>query len=323
MRKRSRRRKTLLGFTLIELLVVIGIVGVLVAITLPAVQSAREAMRRSSCQNHLRQIALGLHNYHAAYSMLPPPVIMSRANLPVPDCASGIAMPAANVWYEASRGHGHHGTSWMLAVLPFVELNAIYEQWDFSTSVLGNQKVAKLNIPLLYCPSRRSGVDNPGIMFQSWLSGGNDYGACVGATNGYHNCGAHDFWQTDFMKFPFSSSKGIFYKVNHGTRFSEVLDGLSNTALLSELQRLDGGLVDTTSHDGWATGGVSTHFTLLDEEYRTPNYPHFEAIGSDHVGGVNFVRADGSVIFISESIAHELLAAAGSMGDNSVAALDQ
>lgn len=304
------------AFTLIEILVVIGIIGILLAITLPAVQSAREAMRRSNCQDHLRQLALALQNYHTSYNALPPPVIMARPNQWVPDCATGVALPAANVWYEASRGNGHHGTSWIVAVLPFIEQNAAYEAWDFSTSVSGNAAVAKTDLPMLYCPSRRNTVDNPEIMFQGWTSGGNDYGGCVGATNGFHNCGAHDFWQTDYNNvYPLASPKGVFYKVNHGTRFSEVLDGLSNTLLLGELQRLDGGQYDLTSHDGWATGGVSTHFTVLNEKYRTPNYPHFEAIGSNHIGGVNLARVDGSIAFVTASITHELLAAAGAMSD--------
>ena len=115
------------AFTLIELLVVISIIGVLVGLLTPAVQSAREAMRRSSCQNNLRQIALGLHNYHAAYKELPPPVVMTLPNRLVPVCDSGQAFLAANVWYEASRGNGHHGTSWVLATLPFMEQQAVYD----------------------------------------------------------------------------------------------------------------------------------------------------------------------------------------------------
>lgn len=305
------------AFTLVELLVVIGIIGVLVAITVPAVQSAREAMRRSSCQNNLRQLALGLHNYHAGYRSLPPPVIMSRVNNPVPVCGSVTILPAANVWYEAGLGDGHHGTSWILALLPYIEQNAAFEKWDFATSVVGNQPVARIDFPSLYCPSRRGTVDNPAIMFGQWTSGGNDYGGCIGSTNGYHNCGSHELWQTDYQGRTFSEFNGIFNKVNHGTRFAEVLDGLSQTVMLGEMQRLDGGDYETTSHDGWATGGVSTHFSLCGDGCRSPNKPHFETPGSHHVGGLNLVMADGSVKFVTDSITLELLKAIGGMADGS------
>lgn len=305
------------AFTLIELLVVIGIIGVLVAITVPAVQSAREAMRRSSCQNNLRQLGLGLHNYHNAFRSLPPPVIMTRPNHLVPVCGSGTILPAANVWYEAAQGNGHHGTSWVLAMLPHIEQNAVYEKWNFTTSVSGNRATAEIDIPIMYCPSRRDTVDNPAIMFGQWLSGGNDYGACLGSTNGYHNCGSHELWQTDHQGRTFSEFKGIFNKVNHGTKFAEILDGLSQTIMLGEVQRLDGGSYETTSHDGWATGGVSTHFSLCGDGCRSPNKPHFETPGSHHIGGVNLVMADGSVKFVTDSITLELLEAIGGMADKS------
>ncbi|WP_160311475.1 DUF1559 family PulG-like putative transporter [Rhodopirellula islandica] len=310
------------AFTLVELLVVISIIGVLVAITVPAVQSAREAMRRSSCQNNLRQLALGLHNYQTAFKSLPPPVVMTREIHLVPVCGSATILPAANIWHEAAQGDGHHGTSWILALLPHVELASAYEKWDFSTSVVGNESVARLDLPILYCPSRRSSVDNPTIMFRGWLSGGNDYGACLGSTNGYHNCGSHELWQTDYQGRTFSEFKGIFYKMNHGTKFSEILDGLSQTVMLGELQRLDDGDYETTSHDGWATGGVSTHFSLCGDGCRSPNKPHFETPGSHHTGGLNIVTADGAVRFTTDSIELDLLEAIGGMADASTRQLE-
>ena len=305
------------AFTLVELLVVISIIGVLVGLLTPAVQSAREAMRRSSCQNNLRQIALGLHNYHAAHKNLPPPAIMTLPNRLVVICDTSEAYPAANVWYEAGRGNGHHGTSWILATLPFMEQQAVYDKWDYTTSVFGNRDIAERNIPGLYCPSRRSGVDNPAIMFGSWLKGGNDYGGCVGSTNAYHNCGAHELWQTELRGRTFSEYKGIFSKVNHGPKFAEILDGLSQTMMLGELQRLDGGDFNSTSNDGWAVGGIPTQFSLCPEgrECPPPNSEHFETPGSNHFGGVNMVKADGSVTFISDSISQELLKSLGGMAD--------
>ena len=305
------------AFTLIELLVVISIIGILVAILIPAVQAAREAMRRASCQNNLRQMGLGLHNYHGAFKSLPPPAVMAGEISPVVNCHHPHAFPAANVWYEASRGEGFHGTSWVLALLPYIEQNALYSQWDFSTSVAGNRSLAQIDIPMMYCPSRRDTVDNPAIMFGNWTSGGNDYGACIGAINGYHNCGSHEFWQSDQGDRTFSDHEGIFHRVNHGTKFSEILDGLSQTAMLGEVQRFDDGAFETTSHDGWAVGGVSTHFSLCADGCQPVNAYHFEAPGSHHVGGMNLVRADGSTIFITNSMTRELRTAIGGMSDKS------
>ena len=314
---RCCRDKNFQGFTLIEVLVVIGIIGILVGLLTPGVQAAREAMRRASCENNIRQLALGLHNYHSTHKNLPPPAVMTLPNRLVPVCGSGVILPAANVWYDATRGDGHHGTSWILAVLPFVEQNAVFEQWDFSTSVLGNEAVAKSDIPLLYCPSRRSTVVNLGIMFEGWRRGGNDYGGCTGSTNAYHNCGSHEMWQTDFQGRTFSEFKGIFNKINHGTKFAAIQDGLSQTVMLGELQRLDEGAHDLTSNDGWAVGGASVHFSLAGDGLRAPNKPHFETPGSNHFGGVHLAKADGAVTFVSDSINLDLLKAIGGIADGS------
>src|SRR5262245_9143676 len=88
------------GFTLVELLVVIAIIGMLIALLLPAVQAARESGRRTSCQNNLRQMGVGIHNYHDTKRLLPP-----------------------------SRRGPQHAT-WFVLILPYAEQNALYDQWD-------------------------------------------------------------------------------------------------------------------------------------------------------------------------------------------------
>src|SRR6218665_2548422 len=99
MRRRS-------GFTLIELLVVIAIIAVLVAILLPAVQQAREAARRSQCQNNLKQIGIALHSYHETYGMFPPGNVASSV--------------------------GGWGPSWYMFILPYIDAANTFNQLNFS-----------------------------------------------------------------------------------------------------------------------------------------------------------------------------------------------
>ena len=104
-------RKKRSGFTLVELLVVIAIIGILVALLLPAVQAAREAARRMSCGNNLKQIGLALHNYHDTYKTMPPAIVYTRP-------------PAQN----ARNGRPYWG--WGALVLPYVEQTPLHDALD-------------------------------------------------------------------------------------------------------------------------------------------------------------------------------------------------
>jgi prepilin-type N-terminal cleavage/methylation domain-containing protein/prepilin-type processing-associated H-X9-DG protein len=127
------------GFTLVELLVVIAIIGVLVALLLPAVQAAREAARRSQCSNNLKQIGLGLQNYHDTFN-----------NLPYGARSRGAGGAASSI-----------GPSWHVAILPFCEQKNLYEQLDIRERVSGegynhaNMRAQSNNakIGYLICPS--------------------------------------------------------------------------------------------------------------------------------------------------------------------------
>ena len=107
------------GFTLVELLVVIAIIGVLVALLLPAIQAAREAARRNSCLNNMKQIGLGLHNYENAKGYYP--TASTQAWQPTSDVAS----PNNQVGTNTTRGDGY---SWLVQILPFMEQTTLYNQ---------------------------------------------------------------------------------------------------------------------------------------------------------------------------------------------------
>jgi prepilin-type N-terminal cleavage/methylation domain-containing protein/prepilin-type processing-associated H-X9-DG protein len=140
MRSHARAHDPRAGFTLVELLVVIAIIGILIALLLPAVQAAREAARRAQCANNLKQIGLGLHNYHDVYRAFPFAWMVDLQN-----------GPNAQVW----------GTR----ILPFVEQGTIYDQYDNSlpafneTSPINVQLVQNI-VDVFICPSSPGAAEN-------------------------------------------------------------------------------------------------------------------------------------------------------------------
>ncbi len=340
--------------TWIELVVVITIIAIVIALLLPAVESSREAARRAWCNNHLKQIGMALHNYGQANNMLPPGVTCSTANM---------TADAANPWADAKlTSKGASGTSWIVPTMPFI---AGTSTWNFQYSVSGdnNSAISQSEEETFYCTTRRSalrpGIDSPMMLNPTWTGGGTDFGGCAGRhqaflldadqslalpsankklklsfvpgvsvgdskhqvlndTNGPHaTCDDRTGW-------------GVFGRVNTCTTFGEIKDGLSNTIMIGELQRI----TQTTnvgpfnascgpigSHDGWAIGGSPTLFTTgypypADSKTKSlMSNGHFMSPGSDHANGANFGMADGSVQFIRMSIDPDIFALLGSMAD--------
>jgi prepilin-type N-terminal cleavage/methylation domain-containing protein len=335
---RTSAKSAIHGFTLVELLVVITIIGILIALLLPAVQAAREAARRMACTNNLKQIGLALQNYASQRGVFPPGAILK--NYPTSGTAN------YDPWADdaAGRLNGTQGTSWMLQTLPFIEQHALFDQWKFDKNAKNNQAVGATDIGVFYCPTRRSRVrpDDAIMMFQNWKSGGTDYAGCIGAQNAYDNpqgsppqtgstprkfCGP-DYVYDHLLR-------GIFVP-NRATGVNQISDGLSNTIAIGEVPRSQSTGLDHpgdaywgpchTSIDGWAVAGSCTLFDTANyhEGYDKGqlggfNNDYFESAGSDHNGGAHFGMADGSVHFISDTIDQTIYAHLGSMADGRIA----
>ena len=134
-RSRKPRTRRRYAFTLIELLVVIAIIAILIALLLPAVQQAREAARRTQCKNNLMQLSLALQNYEMAHEVLPPGVV--NADGPI-----------------HNEPKGYH-VSWIVQILPYLDLGNIYNHFDFSAGVYDpkNRPVRERSPDVLRCPS--------------------------------------------------------------------------------------------------------------------------------------------------------------------------
>jgi prepilin-type N-terminal cleavage/methylation domain-containing protein/prepilin-type processing-associated H-X9-DG protein len=192
------------AFTLVEVLVVIGIIGILVSLLLPAVQMAREAARRMSCQNNIRQLALAIKNYESTYKVYP---------------ASGIVDTSTPDF----RGRSGKMFSWIVLILPRIEQESLYAEFDFNVSVLQQSREPQTtHVSALHCPSD----GNSG-----------DYYAHATYTNGKSfakgNYAAYcSPMHTDLQtRFP-----GALISHTARTSASFQVDGESNTIMLSEVR---------------------------------------------------------------------------------------
>ncbi len=187
------------GFTLVELLVVIAIIGVLIGLLLPAVQAAREAARRASCTNNLRQIGLGLHNYHQAMSCFPPGGIEHRAMI----------NPKTGKPYGAAGRQ----LAWSLFLLPYVEQQPLYQQIDTGKAFDApeNAEAAKTILTFYICPS----ATNQRELRQG--RGPCDYGGIYG----------------ERITGPNNPPKGMML-YDRSLTVADVADGTSGTIIVSE-----------------------------------------------------------------------------------------
>src|ERR1043166_7498935 len=228
------------AFTLIELLVVIAIVGVLIALLVPAVQKVRETAARAHCQNKLKQIGLGLHNFESANKRFPPSFIKT----------SGMASGSSyGVNYPDPIWSGLPGWGWGTLILPYLEQDALYKglRLDLPVWAPENAALAKTRVPTFLCPSASGGSDG---FFVERDSGDGKHGIPMSpgiflAHSHYvTSAGVNQPWGRSMpycvdYRVPEPTPplmcviNGPFYR-DSWTRISEITDGLSQTVFVGE-----------------------------------------------------------------------------------------
>ena len=282
MRPRSPK-----GFTLIELLVVIAIIAILVALLLPAVQQAREAARRASCKNNMKQIGLALHNYHDVHNSFPSGWI-------------GVQNGMANA-------EGGSGFGWGTMLLPYLDQAPLYSQFNFSKAmdVAPNRNLLQTSLPTFQCPS-----DPKPETFEIPDRNGTNIRLATFNYPGVFGTIEIDECENPPGTFPVSSSgqcvsDGTFYH-NSAIRFRDFVDGSSSTLVVGERTTFHDPATGEAFYGTWSGSLPEVEEApsrILGHAEEPPNVGlHPEDFGSSHTGGAQFVLGDGHVIFVSENI---------------------
>ncbi|NLF69984.1 MAG: DUF1559 domain-containing protein [Candidatus Anammoximicrobium sp.] len=310
------------GFTLVELLVVIAIIGILVALLLPAIQAAREAARRTQCTNNMRQIGVALHNYHDTNQVFPAAAMNAGA------LGSNLYIPPGGV----------RNFTGYIAILPYLEQQAIYDQIDFKLAVGvvdraslggGGYQHAATNhrVSAFECPSDPK-YDNP------HSSSGNVAYDCENAWRANYGFVTHSTGVETSSSSPEyarirTAAKAIFGGFNGAGSIEEIKDGTSNTIAMMETPKQK--FNHTTTLGPYTAFGPywnqyvythlispATHGINRPSCYWYPTLANCEYVyawgaGSNHPGGCMMVLADASVRFISDATPTATIAALVSM----------
>ncbi len=320
--KKTQRR----GFTLIELLVVIAIIAILIALLLPAVQQAREAARRSTCKNNMKQMGLALHNYHDNFTKFP----------------------------IGSRAPNNQPNNWRFALLPFLDQAPLYQLtktqpgsdvnfWEGGSGSYNGDTLYfkdKVITPIYMCPSSpdppityANGVVEQGSQSHMYVGIMGAYPDPAARTNVSYLSG-HGSWATNTGCLLINECIGI----------RDITDGTSNTIIIGEQSRYKSSspkLLKSDYTSGWAgtpyTGKITkwtadrgagfTYFgTGTTAIFHSPNptstgaeasqpYDYNTPLTSYHVGGIHVLLADGSVRFLGDNTDLKLIQKLGVRND--------
>lgn len=304
------------GFTLVELLVTMAIVSVLISLIVAAVVQTREAVRRTQCRNHLRQLALASQNFHGSFQALPP-------------------LEIANSW-----------ATWGVFLLPYLDQSPAYSEWDLPHRYHVQSPMAGRDLPIFHCPSRTfsgnttattTAVYKDGL--RTGPPGWSDYGACGGTQTAFDN-GALVRAIDRVTRAPSQQGGASLAALSteihpgwllcHQLRDLEI-DGLSCTLFFGEMHRpfaspINPVFCGNNNRNGYAriVGGRSTdpaRFPLV----AVPNYVGADwgqRFGSAHSGVCHFALADGSARAFSVTTDLEVLDRLARRGDGQPVSLD-
>lgn len=276
------------GFTLVELLVVIAIIGILVGLLLPAVQAAREAARRTQCSNNLKQIGLAMHNYESSHRKFP---------------YGGI-------------GNGNF-LAWTVRVLPFIEQTSLYNAFDQSLSwgTPLNSRAASNKVPMYLCPSATK-FESDFVHVSEQFNG-----VQISTLHYYGIQGPKGINAITGQNYPVvlpnqvhggMATSGVLYG-DAVVGFKDITDGSSNTFMVGELSQTTPNLPGAGTvgvFRRWDRGGSSNTVNPGCKNvlnginlvgYTGTNFNDI-SLGSNHTGGAQFLRCDGSVNFVSRNI---------------------
>jgi len=303
----TRRSSPALGFTLVELLVVIAIIGVLVALLLPAIQSAREAARRANCISNLKNVALAAINYHDQRGHFPiDEDYYQSGSTPMREIDLAARrevrwIPFTEAYMKLPGQPGPDGGGWITRVLPYLEEQALYDIFDRENEGLGGRwPILKTGmnwsnadfraslaqqLSVLACPSDEAQGPRDD---QYPYTGGGDSGVSGGpvlvATTSYKgNAGdggfeflppqePAGFWTYDppFNCYNGSDCVGMFWRTSYykgGVKLQQVTDGASKTILIGESSPVDGNSAAWSSDCDWAITAVAINW-----DYRSSGY---------------------------------------------------
>jgi prepilin-type N-terminal cleavage/methylation domain-containing protein len=308
------------GFTLVELLVVITIIGILIALLLPAVQAAREAARMAQCQNNLKQLGLAIHNYHQVFGYIPP--------------STSYDNPMQDPWKSNAPQQGMSGKGWIVAILPQLDQRPLYDQFvpGFTSYCYSADPVhsgirstvcaaaLKTKLPVLHCPS------DPSVLLNTTYAANELYGTEASQTS-YKGVIGDDIigygssrWTRGSTTAGYSPGKPAYANTCHRTRscpgifwrhtylrpikFADVKDGLSNTLMVGE---------DVPAYNQWSqaffcNGDYSSTDAPLNYFPTDSGVSWWDDMSfrSLHPRGAHFCLVDGSVRFFSEMIDYKL-----------------
>jgi prepilin-type N-terminal cleavage/methylation domain-containing protein/prepilin-type processing-associated H-X9-DG protein len=290
--KQTRFSRCPRGFTLVELLVVIAIIAILVTLLLPAVNAAREAARRSQCANNMRQIGLGLLNYHDVTGSLP----------------------------HSQGDDGKILWAWSALILPYLEETAAHHRCDFDIGYnvpapngaqKKNQEAIKQFFAIYQCPSA---APNELITCCINIDGEDDAAETNYAAITHHRQYA-DFWAVP----PARHESGPMY-TGSAVKLKQITDGTSKTFIVGEVDREIGGVIPDYGfryeHPDYCTprcfiGSIWTAHNFITTHYGINARTELTqgGVDSNHPGGANFLFVDDHVAFISESIDQAMLEA--------------